>query len=233
MVAIVTATLVGAKFALSYELASSTSGLGGLRDVSDIDYLFIGSSHTRQGYSAESIGAETGKSVYVLSYNGLDAVFIRELLAYLIDERGLRIGRLVIEAYSINAVSASGLRDYRLFNDAPPALKRRFLSVLDREGALDWRRLYELLVLGGNEQLLAAPVLNPLVVDPSSFRGSYRGKTVPGLSREAFVDLVRTSPGSLGQRSIRTSELPGKEFSTWCAVEGSTWTSSRCRCRAR
>ena len=73
----------------------------------------------------------------MLSYNGLDAVFIRELLAYLIDERGLRIGRLVIEAYSINAVSASGLRDYRLFNDAPPALETTFsVSSEIGEGAL-------------------------------------------------------------------------------------------------
>jgi hypothetical protein len=190
-------SFVGAKFVLSYLLASSTAGIGGLRDIAEIDYLFIGSSHTRQGYSAEVLEAETGKSVYVLSYNGLDAVFMRELLVHLIEERHLRIGRVVIEAYSINAASPPALRDYRLFNDAPPALKRRFLSVLERNAQLDWRRIYELLVLGGNEQLLAAPIVNPLVVDPSSFRGSYRGKTASGLDPDVFPYLSRYVPSDL------------------------------------
>jgi len=145
----------------------------------------------------------------VLSYSGLDAAMIRELLIYLLDERRLKIGRVVIEAYSIGAVSRSALRDYRLFNDAPPGLKRRILAVLDREGMLDWRRLFELLVLGGNEQLLTAPILNPLVIDPGSFRGSYRGKIASGLSRETFRGLEREIPPEV------KADLDPKQRAAW------------------
>src|SRR5687768_16349462 len=100
--AAVTVGVVGAKFAFSYGLAPSSAGIGGLRDITNVDYLLIGSSHTRQGYSAEIIEAQTRRSAYVLAYNGLDAVYMHELLEHLINERHLRIGRLVIEAYSIN-----------------------------------------------------------------------------------------------------------------------------------
>jgi hypothetical protein len=191
---LVAGAVVCAKFFFSYHLAPTTSGIGGLRDLADVDLLFIGSSHTRQGYSAEIMQKETGKSTYVLAYSGLDAAMIRELLIYLLDERDLKIGRVVIEAYSIGAVLAPGLKDTRLFNDAPPALKRGILAVLDREGMLDLRRLFELLVLAGNEPLLTAPVMNPLVINPGSFRGSYRGKSATGLSRETFLGLEQEIP---------------------------------------
>jgi lysophospholipase L1-like esterase len=133
----------------------------------------------------------------VLSYNGLDAVFMRELLTHLLDERHLQIGRVVIEAYCINAVSGSELRDYRLFNDSPPRLKMRLLTLLRSLGALSWNSAYELLALGGNETLLTAPVLNPLVIDPSSRHGAYRGKNAPGLSAEEFAVLERFVPAEV------------------------------------
>src|SRR5262245_50256484 len=180
---LVAGALVCAKFFFSYHLAPTTSGIGGLRDLSDVDLLFIGPSHTRQGYSAEIMQKETGKSIYVLAYSGLDAAMIRALLTYLLDERDLKIGRIVIEAYSVGAVLAPGLKDTPLFHDGPPVMKRGILAVLDREGMLDWRQIFELLVLDGNEPLLTAPILNPLVINPGSFRGSYRGKSASGLSR--------------------------------------------------
>jgi len=165
--------------------------------MDSIDVFLIGSSHTRQGYSAKLIEEDTGKSVYLLAYNGMDPVFMREILHYLIEERKIKISHFVIEAYVNAATSSPRMKDYRLFNDAPWNLKLRFLSVLLSEGKdIGWRQIYELVVLGGNEPLIMAPLLNSLL-NRESYHGSSVNKQARGVSQEKFLMLPKDIPDTV------------------------------------
>lgn len=198
--------LVTVKFFYSYKLASRTSGLGGIRHLQAVDYLFLGSSHTRQSYSARIIEAATGKSSYLLAYDGMDPVFMRETLSYLLDDQKLKIGHLVLEAYVFNAVAPFRLKDVRLFNDSPPDLKVRLLKLMtEKEGGLRWTQLYELLVTAGNESLLAAPFVNSFL-NGKSYNGSYINHHTNSLSQERFSAIAANMPTTLTARLNPTQE---------------------------
>jgi hypothetical protein len=76
--------IVALKFVASYRLAATTSGLEGAARLSSVDYLFVGSSRTRQNYDPVLLEQATGKSVYLLAYNHLEPVWQLAEVRYLV-----------------------------------------------------------------------------------------------------------------------------------------------------
>jgi|GEM_PF-1955285 len=159
------------------------------------DILFIGSSHTGQGYAPKVIEDKLKKSVYVLAYNGLDAVFMKDVLETLIISYGLSFKKIIIEAYPFNAVSQVLLKDTRLFNESPPELKKKIWHTLNRQdnGHVNFEKTYELWVLSDSISLFFAPFLFPLWRH-SVYHGAYVHKQTPVLSLQEFEHIAKRIP---------------------------------------
>lgn len=172
-------TLTAAKFYLSELVYPKTSGIPGLLALENVDYLFMGSSLTRQSYNIKMIEDEYYTSAFACSYNGMDTVFAGKVLKYLLGHSKVRIGTLVMEAYPYKLFSPpSSLEDIRLFNASSAELKIEFLrDMYNSEHNL--KKLYTLLVLSGNEDIVGAPFTYK-ILEKMSYRGTYVGKVMPG-----------------------------------------------------
>src|SRR5258706_15920629 len=115
----VLAGLMSLRFAGSHYFASEQSGVHGLAVNAPVDILFIGSSHTRQSYDARLMEQRTGKSVFLVAYNGLDPVSMVPVLkrAFAGKEKP---GICVVEAYGAIIGRPHEVQDSRLFVEADP-----------------------------------------------------------------------------------------------------------------
>ena len=159
--------------------------------------LFIGSSHTRQSYDAEAIEADTGRSAYVLAYSSLDLNSMDVILHSLLPNPARRPAILVLEAYSAKLARAPEIGDPRLFFDAPPALKLKILQNYLRyhPGFSSWLDVFDLVVNRGTDQIVTYP-LNARLLAGMSYKGSYRGHTIRGLSATEFWSLQGELPSA-------------------------------------
>lgn len=192
-----------ARFNLTHRLAPQESGIGGYLHHSPLDILFIGSSHTRQGYDARLLEERTGRAVYLLAYNGLDFVGMLPVLEPILsDSTPPRL--CVVDAYALKFGRPHTVQDSRLFFEAPPPLKRallaEFLAPPIRLDAL--QDAFSLLVNQGNETVVAWPFYQWM--GELSYRGGYTAKTVRGLSEARFqaLSVPMEGPGAVdrGQR---------------------------------
>ncbi len=172
------------KFLFASACCSATLGINGLLQHRQVDYLFIGSSRSLHAYDVRSIEETTGKSAYLLSYNGLQPHLMIDLLEYLLNRRHLKVGMLVLEAYPYNVMQAPELQDTRLFYTAPPALKWQLLQTLWRNG-MRLTDLYALTVAEGNEVLLTSCLTRSLI-EQRTYNGSYTDKPTPGMPPDRF-----------------------------------------------
>ena len=176
--------LIVGKFFLSSRLCPTTQGINGLLREKRIDYLFIGSSRTRQGYDIQAIEQATGKSAYLLAYNGMQAHLIEVLLDYLLARQQPPIGMIVLEFYPYSGIEKAGLADSRMYINAPAALKVKLLRAYLRTGMRP-AEIYSLLATEGNEMLLTAPATLKLM-NAMSYKGGYINKIAPGLTPDRF-----------------------------------------------
>lgn len=171
-----------AKFGCEHVAAPRTSGIGGAMRCAPVDFLFVGSSHTRQSYDVREFQERTGDSAFLLAYDGLDFRQLAAIVPDLLAEPDRRPRVLVIEGYGVSLARRDELEDSRMFFDAPPRMKWALLrQVLDeRPASRGWLDAFDLMANRNNELLLTYPV-DAAVIDRLSYRGGYVGKTVPGL----------------------------------------------------
>lgn len=188
------------KFAYSARWCPATQGINGLLQMRHVDYLFIGSSRTRQGYDMRAIERATGKSAYLLAYDGLQPHLAVKLLEYLLDRSQPTIGLIILEAYPYIAMRKPSVEDSRIFYNAPAALKLDLLKTWQQTG-MSGTDMYALSVAEGNEVLLTAFCTRKLI-ERRTYHGGYVDKFTPGMPRRRFQQIqepegVRQSPGHL------------------------------------
>jgi hypothetical protein len=184
------AALIVLKWSLEDRAAPTTSGIGGALREAPFDLLFVGSSHTRQSYDVLSLEHQTGRSAFLVAYNGLDFRLMAEVVPDLLAEKRLRPRLLVLEGYAVSLVRPEGLEDSRLFFDAPPALKRRLLAdvMSQHTGLSRYLDAFDLVANRNNELLLTYPVQS-FLANRLSYRGGYIDKRVPGLRDFSGITL--------------------------------------------
>ena len=192
--------VIAAKFAYSPRLSPATQGINGLLKLRHVDYLFIGSSRTRQGYDVKAIERATGGTVYLLAYDGLQPHLIVNLLGYLLNRRQPTIGTIILEAYPYVAVRNPSVEDPRIFYDAPAPLKLGLLKTWQRTG-MHLTDIYALAAVEGNEVLLTSFCTRKLI-ERRTYHGGYVDKKTSGMPRARFNAIqepegIRQSDGCL------------------------------------
>ena len=189
--------LVGLKVCFEHHLAPTTSGIHGELHGPKTDVLLLGSSHTRQGYDAGVLEAQTGKAVYVMGYDGLDPVSMIPLVKTLLADASRRPSLLVLEANSASLARKPDIQEPRLFFDAPPAMKldlaRTYLAT--HHGVDAWLDVWSLAANRGSELILTWPLVHG-AIDRLSYHGSYVNKTAGGCPPEIFPSLRIPIAGS-------------------------------------
>jgi hypothetical protein len=191
---------IGFKLGLEHRLAGrNASGYPGLMSGPAPELLFLGSSHTRQSYDVAAIEAATGRSTYLLSYGALDLNFMDLLLRDILPDPAHRPKCIVLEAYSAKLARGPDIGDDRLFFDVPPGLKLKVISnyLQFHPGFSSWLDIFDLVVNRGTERIVTYPVNSRILAD-LSYKGGYRGHTMPGLTQSAFqslhADIVSSNP---------------------------------------
>ena len=189
--------LVAFKYSYSDWLSPKTSGIGGLFREKEVDYVFIGSSHTRESYDIELFQKETGKSAYLLCYNGLSPFLMGPLLRFIVEKMP-QIKTYVLEVRVHGMVRPPSLEDTRLFFESPVALKHQLLRLFREDvPGFNWQNCYELLVVSNNERILTFPVSN-YFISRSSYRGGYVNREIRALLPEEFNELKNPMPDLRG-----------------------------------
>jgi len=181
------AVLVAIKFECEHHLAPTTSGIHGAMVQPRLDVLLVGSSHTRQGYDVRALEEQTGKSAFLVAYDGLDLRNMLPLLRLLLADPGKRPALLVIEANASTLARAPGIEDPRFFFDAPPGLKRAVIRDYMRthQGKNCYLDMWSLIANRGSETILTWPLVHRLV-DSFSYRGGYMSKDMTGIPPALF-----------------------------------------------
>ena len=182
--------LVALKFHHAHRLSPTDSGFGGVEAMNRIGFLFMGSSHTRAGYDMEIIERETTEPSFALAYSGFNPHLLWPAFHDIIERRGDTIDTFVIESYCYASLQAPGLYDKRVVLDAPPSLKKDYIDLFRKD--FHWLKpadYYDLIVSYGNDYLATQPV-SSRAINMLSYRGSYRGRHMAGLSEKAFSEVV-------------------------------------------
>lgn len=185
---LVLSMIVASKFSMEHHLASSTGGLQGELRTPKIDVLFLGSSHMRQSYDIAQFQSVTGKSAFIVSYNGLDPSSMKLILNEILQSPSQRPKLIVLDGYCELYAHRPDIEDDRLYFDAPPQMKAALLNSYVREtgGWQAWTGVWELAVNRGSDAILTWPLVHT-TLDSLSYRGSYYGKTVPGTDPSQFT----------------------------------------------
>lgn len=185
----VLAALASLRFAGSQYFAPTQSGVHGLAKHAPVDVLFIGSSHTRQSYDARLMEEKTGKSVFLVAYNGMDPVNMVPVLKSVFSGKD-KPKLCVVEAYGAIFGRPHAVQDSRLYFEAGPDLKRElYAEFLGPPRSLEkYLDAFSLLVNRNNDGIVAYPI-NRMLLPNLSYRGAYADKFVPGLPPEQFQKL--------------------------------------------
>jgi hypothetical protein len=189
-----------AKFFASSALAPSTSGIRGARRLKRIDYIFIGSSLTRQDYDIGAMERQTGKTMYALAYNGLNHEYMSKVVAYLCGLPDVSLGKVIIEASPLSILEANRLYDERLYFDAPYPLKVDILKLVARgsNGTDRWTSIWDLMVTSSNDAILSYPITRKFI-DARSYHGGYTNmKYMPPMTREKFASIAEAGSETVG-----------------------------------
>lgn len=208
--------LVGVKNEYARYLPGGSYGMGPLIQQGGAEHVFMGSSMFRQGLDIHVLEEELGDSVYLLSYNGNQPVFMAMELSYLL-EQGVEISHLYVDLYGYTGAAAPWISDTKILLDTDFAFKWQTWQLMgqwNETGVLDF---YELFVTANNEQLLTWPVHTRLLA--AQF---YKGGTLldsPGTTKEA-LDY------SLGARKgIHPAQQEGyQKLVSLCQEQGITLT---------
>lgn len=174
---------LGIKNEYARYLPGGSYGMKPLVEAGGGEHVFIGSSMFRQGLDIRVLEEELGDSVYILSYNGNQPLFMAMELSYLL-EQGARISHLYVDLYGYTAASAPWISDTKILLDTDLDFKWETWEQMKRYSDTSLLDFYELFVTANNEQLLTWPVHSRLL--DSQF---YKGGTLvysQGTTREAL-----------------------------------------------
>ncbi|MES2778089.1 MAG: hypothetical protein V4722_28195 [Bacteroidota bacterium] len=169
------------KFFCSSFFSSGTTGYAGFSKEGDVDYLFIGSSQTRQSLNPQILEDSLGKS-YIIAYNGNSFFYIDFIISSIL-KNSHNVKKIIVEAYPYRAFQKTTLADPRLFNDLNFRDKIEFIK---RSGSILtlWDK-YDLVMLEGNESISTYPLLNGFN-NSLSYKGGYVGKYVSAVDEKKF-----------------------------------------------
>ncbi len=194
--------LLAAKNEYARLLPASTYGMQAVIRMEKIDHLFIGSSMFRQGLSIDVLEEKLNGSVYILSYNGNQPVFMERELEYMLGE-GLEIENLYVDFYPYTAAALPWISDTKILLDTDISFKAdawRLMAAYNDTSFLDF---YEMFVTANNEQLLTWPVNYRLVSAQFQNGGNI---LTPGGQTEEYLDSLET----LGRRDgLQAAQVEG------------------------
>lgn len=147
--------------------AGNTYGMQALLEQREIDHLFIGSSMFRQGLDIDALEENLDGSVYILSYNGNQPVFMAKELEYLLGQ-GLKIENLYIDFYAYTLTAVPWISDTKMFLDTDLAFKLDAWKTMAENNEVGLKDFYEMFVTANNEQIFMYPINNAIV--SSQFR---------------------------------------------------------------
>lgn len=200
---LLTALLVLLKNQYGSVFSGTTYGMPALLEQETVDHLFIGSSMFRQGMEIDALEEQLDGSVYVLSYNGNQPVFMAKELKYLL-EHGLQIKNLYIDFYAYTLTAVPWISDTKLFLDTDLAFKLDAWKTMAQYNEMKPADFYEMFVTANNEQILMYPVNERIV--SSQFRNGGSLLTLSGQT-EAYLDSL-----DLGVRDgLLDAQLAGYE----------------------
>ena len=159
--------------------AGKTYGMPAVIKQGEVDHLFIGSSMFRQGLDIDALEENLDGSVYILSYNGNQPIFMAKELEYLL-ENGLQIENLYIDFYAYTLTAVPWISDTKMFLDTDLRFKMDAWKTMTAHNKVGLKDFYEMFVTANNEQILMYPINNVIV--SSQFRNggsllSLAGKT--------------------------------------------------------
>ena len=147
--------------------AGNTYGMLALLEQGEVDHLFIGSSMFRQGLDIDALEENLDGSVYILSYNGNQPVFMAKELEYLLGQ-GLKIENLYIDFYAYTLTAVPWISDTKMFLDTDLAFKLDAWKTMAENNEVGLKDFYEMFVTANNEQIFMYPINNAIV--SSQFR---------------------------------------------------------------
>ena len=183
--------------------AGNTYGIPAVIKQGEIDHLFIGSSMFRQGLDIDALEENLDGSVYILSYNGNQPVFMAKELEYML-ERGLKIENLYIDFYAYTLTAIPWISDTKMFLDTDLKFKIDAWKLMSEHNDVTLNDFYEMFVTANNEQILMFPINNAIV--SSQFRNGGSLMAPAGQTKEHLDTL------DLGVREeLFASQLAGYE----------------------
>ena len=195
--------VIGLKNQFGSIFAGNTYGMPAALKQGEVEHLFIGSSMFRQGLDIDVLEKQLDGSVYILSYNGNQPVFMAKELEYML-ERGLQIENLYIDFYAYTLTAVPWISDTKMFLDTDVSFKMDAWKTMAEHNDVSLNDFYEMFVTANNEQILMYPVNNAIV--SSQFRNGGSLMVPAGQTKEHLNTL------DLGVRDgLFESQLAGYE----------------------
>lgn len=190
------------KLCFSHIAYPKSSGIPGLLSKKKIDYLFIGSSLTRQSYDMELIDKKYNFNAYAVTYNSLSPAMAYKILDFMLTNSKLQLSTVIVEAYPYKLYySPTAIEDVRLFNSSPLKLKLDILNDIYHSGHA-MAKIYDLVVFADNDYLFSS-LFTYKVIEKLSYNGGYRFKKVNGLSKFNRTKELKTST-EINQRQYQS-----------------------------
>ena len=166
--------------------AGNTYGMPTLIKQGEVDHLFIGSSMFRQGLDIDALEENLDGSVYILSYNGNQPVFMAKELEYIL-ERDLKVENLYIDFYAYTLTAIPWISDTKMFLDTDLSFKADAWKLMAEHNDVGLKDFYEMFVTANNEQILMYPINNAIV--SSQFRNGGSLLNMAGQTKEHLDTL--------------------------------------------
>lgn len=145
----------------------NTYGMPAVIEKEEVDHLFIGSSMFRQGLDIDVLEKNLDGSVYILSYNGNQPIFMAKELEYML-ERGLKVENLYIDFYAYTLTAVPWISDTKMLLDTDLGFKIDAWKTMAQYNDVSLNDFYEMFVTANNEQIIMYPINNAIV--SSQFR---------------------------------------------------------------
>lgn len=166
--------------------SGNTYGIPAAITKGEIDHLFIGSSMFRQGLDIDVLEKDLDGSVFILSYNGNQPVFMAKELEYLLEHE-LQIENLYIDFYAYTLTAVPWISDTKIFLDTDLPFKIDAWKIMAKHNDVTLNDFYEMFVTANNEQILMYPINNAIV--SSQFRNGGSLLSLPGKDKK-YLDTL-------------------------------------------